>query len=140
MPARRAFTLIELLIVLVVAGTVMALALPPAAAWMDRVESHSAARDILSTLAAARGEALARRQRAWVVLDTARAQVRLVVGRVTRRRSLADTHRVRLSATRDSIAYDASGLGYGAANVTIVVARGVARDTVVVSRLGRVRH
>jgi hypothetical protein len=46
---------------------------------------------------------------------------------------------VQLEATRDSLAYDARGLGSGAANLTFVIVRGITKDTVAVSRLGRVR-
>jgi hypothetical protein len=47
---------------------------------------------------------------------------------------------VRLSTSRDSIAFDVRGLGYGAANLTLVARRGSAAETLVVSRLGRVRR
>ena len=49
-------------------------------------------------------------------------------------------HGVTLSATRDSMAYAPNGLGYGASNLSIIVRRGAVTDTVVVSRLGRVRR
>jgi hypothetical protein len=47
---------------------------------------------------------------------------------------------VRVTASRDSMAYDARGLGYGAANLSVVVHRGRVAETVYVSRLGRVRR
>jgi hypothetical protein len=47
---------------------------------------------------------------------------------------------VSLSTSRDSLAFDVRGLGYGAANLTLVARRGAAADTLVVSRLGRVRY
>jgi hypothetical protein len=46
---------------------------------------------------------------------------------------------VRLAASRDSLAYAADGLGWGAANARLVVRRGMSAETVTVSRLGRVR-
>jgi hypothetical protein len=45
-----------------------------------------------------------------------------------------------LSASRARVVYSASGFGYGAANLSVVVRRNSAVDTVFVSRLGRVRH
>ena len=47
---------------------------------------------------------------------------------------------VRLSATRDSIAFGPHGLGWGAATTTITLERGTARTALAVSRLGRVRR
>jgi hypothetical protein len=44
---------------------------------------------------------------------------------------------VRLESTRDSMAYGASGLGVGAANLRIILSRGSRADTLTVSRLGR---
>ena len=55
------------------------------------------------------------------------------------RYALGHAHGVSLVTTRDSIAFDARGLGYGAANLTLVARRGAAADTLVVSRLGRTR-
>jgi len=46
---------------------------------------------------------------------------------------------VRITATRDSMAYDPRGLGYGAANLSVVARRGRAAETLFVSRLGRTR-
>ena len=44
-----------------------------------------------------------------------------------------------VATNRDSMVYDARGIGYGASNLSVVIRRGRAVDTVVVSRLGRVR-
>jgi hypothetical protein len=55
-------------------------------------------------------------------------------------RDLATLYGVRLRASRDSTAFDARGMGAGAANLSIIVGRGRAVDTVFLSRLGRVRY
>jgi hypothetical protein len=54
-------------------------------------------------------------------------------------RDLRARHGVRITATRDSMAYDARGLGTGAANLSLVIRRGRVTDTLYVSRLGRIR-
>jgi hypothetical protein len=56
-----------------------------------------------------------------------------------RRLHLRARHGVRLSASRDTMAYAPPGVGHGAANLRVILTRGRAADTVVVSRLGRVR-
>jgi hypothetical protein len=48
-------------------------------------------------------------------------------------------HGVRLAATRDSMTYYPDGLALGGANLSIVLSRGAAADTVIVSREGRVK-
>jgi hypothetical protein len=92
-------------------------------------------------LARARDEALARHVVVGVRVDTGQATVVLRAhGDRIALYALGHAHGVSLSTTRDSIAFDARGLGYGAANLTLVARRGTAADTLVVSRLGRVRH
>jgi hypothetical protein len=57
-----------------------------------------------------------------------------------RRARVGAEHEVTLSSNRGSMSYSATGLGYGAANLSLVVRKRSAMDTIVVSRLGRVRH
>ncbi|HEY5218938.1 MAG TPA: GspH/FimT family protein [Gemmatimonadaceae bacterium] len=134
-------TVPELLIVLVIVGALFALAVPPIAASADRAAAHSAAQDVETAFASARDEALARRAITWVVFDTARAIVWIrAAGGGTRSRPVGSIFGVRIASTRDSVSYDGRGLGWGAANVTVVVSRGRVRDSIVVSRLGRVRR
>jgi hypothetical protein len=56
-----------------------------------------------------------------------RARAR-VAGVVLSRAALGHAHGVSLSSTRDSLAYDVRGLGYGAANLTLIARRGRAAD------------
>jgi hypothetical protein len=75
-----------------------------------------------------------------VVVDTVHGVVRVSGERLVLERGVQALYGVRLSATRDSMAYDARGLGYGAANLSIVAHRGRVAETLYVSRLGRVRR
>jgi type II secretory pathway pseudopilin PulG len=141
MPTRRASSLLELVILLAVLATVLALALPRAGAARDRAEVRAAASDVETVFAHARDAALARGAVAWVVFDSAGALVRVrVVGGGTQTRALGSIYGVALRTTRDSMSYDGRGLGRGAANLSVVLWRGRARATIVVSRLGRVRQ
>jgi hypothetical protein len=75
-----------------------------------------------------------------VRLDTVADALELRMrGAVVSRVALGHAHGVTIAANRDSITYDVRGLGYGAANVTLVARRGRAADSLVVSRLGRLR-
>ena len=75
-----------------------------------------------------------------VVVDEALSVVRVEADTQTlHRRDLSALHHVTLRATRDTVTYAPTGLGWGLANTTIVVARGARAESVTVSRLGRVR-
>jgi Tfp pilus assembly protein FimT len=138
--ARAGTALPELLVALTVAGILAALALRGAARWVDEARARGAVGDVRGALALARRVAVLRAERTAVRFDTARATLAVHRGADTLlSRALGHIHGVRLSATRESTAYAGDGLGYGAANLRVVVRRGAAAETVTVSRLGRVR-
>jgi prepilin-type N-terminal cleavage/methylation domain-containing protein len=136
----RGTTLPELLIALTVVGIVSGIAVGGAAKLSDRLATRGAARELRAALTSARELAVLRAARTAVRFDTVRAVV-LVQTRLDTAllRPLGVLFRVRLSATRDSIAYGADGLGFGAANTRLIVRRRAAAETITVSRLGRVR-
>ena len=140
------FTAIEVTVALTVIGILVGVAVPRFAALRDRALVRGAANDIASALAATRHAAVVRASRAALRLDTLSATIlvqspRALLLDTLLVRPLAAVHPgVALEATRDSIAYAPTGLGYGAANATIVVRLRQARETLWVSRLGRVRR
>jgi type II secretory pathway pseudopilin PulG len=137
---RRATTLPELLIVLGLLGLVTAFALRAGAPLLDAARVRTAADELRSAYATARELATLRSERAAVhVAPTTGTVVVHLRGDTALRRSLGALYGVRLTTTRDSMAYAASGLGWGAANLRVIVRRGAAAETVTVSRLGRVR-
>lgn len=138
--ARRGYTVIELIVVMTIAGVVLAVALPRVQLTLDRLSVAAAASDVRMVIRDARGLALASHQP--VAVDIVRGTGTLRVWRdseAVMSRAVAALHQVDVSATRDSLAYDAHGLGIGAANLSIVIRRRSAAETVFVSRLGRVR-
>lgn len=138
---RRGTTLLELMMVVIVIGLLALLARPALAGMLDRAAVLSAASELVATLGAARHAAIVEGRFVAVRFDTSTARVVTVSGVDTlQRRDLRATHRVSLQTTRDSIAYYPTGRGFGAANTSIVLTRGQAADTILVSRLGRVRH
>lgn len=138
--ARRGTTLLELLIVLAIVGILAALALPAAWGAADRQAARLAAREVALLLSAARQTAATTLDGAAVHFDTAAAAVRVAAaGSTVRAVDLRARYGVALAVTRDSLAYDARGLGIGAANVTVILRARQAAETLVVSRLGRLR-
>ena len=138
---RRGVTLPETIIVLCLLGILAAVGGLRVADFLDRSSVRAAAAETVATFAAARRWALSRSVRTAVTIDTTAATlvVRSYRDTVAARR-LGASHGVSLTASRDSMAYAPNGLGYGASNLTLVLRRGAAAETVVVSRLGRVRR
>lgn len=136
----RGFTVFELLIVLVLGGILLAIAVPRARLTLDRVAVQGAAGDVRATLSTARSFALAGASQVVVDVDSVDGRLRVRRGaEVLLTRNVGAVHGVRLTRNRDSLTYDGFGLGRGAINLSIVVRRGAAVETVFVSRMGRVR-
>jgi len=138
---RPPFTLIELSITLCIVSILSAIAVPGAGRLLDSIHVNGAAVEISSMFGTARHLAISRSRRTSVEIDTAERIVRIRSGDATlREREIGRVHDVRLSATRVRMEYSPTGMGYGAANLSVVVRRNGSVDTIFVSRLGRVRH
>lgn len=136
----RGYTVIELLIAMMIAGVLLSISIPHAQHQLDRVVVQSARADVRAVLSLGRTLALAGRARVTVRIDTVTGTLRIQqYGEPVTSRSVAEAHGVRLIATRDSLVYDAHGVGWGAANLSVIVRKRSAAETVFVSRLGRVR-
>jgi len=138
---RRGATLVELIVVMAVVGVLATVAGLRAAALRDRISVRAAATEAVATFAVARRWSMSRAARTAVTIDTSNSAlvVRSFADTVVHRR-LGSSHGVTLSSSRDSMAYAPNGLGYGAANLTMVIQRGQSAETIFVSRLGRVRR
>jgi Tfp pilus assembly protein FimT len=134
-------TLVELTLVVAIIGLSSMIAVRELQRYLDRLAVRNAVGEAATVIARARDEALAQRAIVSLRIDTATSTLALRVrGETLVRHALGHAHGVSLSTSRDSIAFDVRGLGYGAANLTLVARRGSAADTLVVSRLGRVRY
>jgi len=137
----RAFTLVELLVVMVVMGVMLSLALTWFSMAADQAAVRGATADAAAVFRRARSEAIYRRASVAVVIDTLRGSVAARADTVLLvLRTVGRGYGVHLAATRDSMAFDARGLGIGAANLSVVARRGRSVDTLFVSRLGRLRY
>ena len=138
---RRGSTLVEQLCIMSVVGTLAAITVRSGLRLVDAANVHAASRDVADLFALARDQAVASGMRTAVRLDAAHGRVLVYAEADTiARLDLAQHNDVRLSTSRDSMAYAASGLGFGAANLRVILQRGLTADTVTVSRLGRVRR
>ena len=138
---RRAFSAIELTIVIGVVSVLSAIAMPGMTKLLDRMRVRAAVTQIESLFGAARHIAIARGSMASVEIDTVARTISVTLdGDTLRRGDIGMEHGVQLSTNRSSMAYSPTGIGYGAANLSVVVRKSSAVDTIVVSRLGRVRH
>lgn len=138
---RGGFTLLELIIALVIAGILCAVAIPRTGALLDNIAVNGAANDVEAMLTRARHTAMTRGERATVDVDTARSVVSLRIGYDTLQRRQGDAlSGVHFRATRTSVTYTQLGMGFGVSNLTLIISKGAAAETVTVSRLGRVRR
>jgi len=136
-----AFTLAEIVVVLFLTGILLALAIPRLGAAADRAAVHAAVTDAAAVFLASRNAAIYRRASVAVFIDTVESTVAARVDTVLLlRRQLRQGYGVRIKTSRDSMAYDARGLGIGAANLSVIVRRGRFAETLFVSRLGRLRY
>ena len=141
MKRRSAFTIIEMTVVVALASAIFAIALPKASTFVDRIEVRGAVTEIESMFSLARHAAIARGAQVTLDIDAMRGTVSIRSGTgLIRSRDVGSAHRVVLATNRTSITYSPIGVGYGAANFSLIVSRNRTVDTVVVSRLGRVRH
>ena len=138
---RTGLTLLELTIVLALVGVLAALVIPRSAAMLDRAKVTAATRETVTIFAVARHLAIQSSSRATVFIRQPQGRLLVRVGTDTaHQRDLSRRYGVTLDATQDSMSYHPTGIGYGVANLSVRIRRGNAADTVVVSRLGRVRH
>ncbi len=134
-------TLTELVMALSMCALLATITIAGSASLRNRSAVRAANTELVSALHLARSSALAESRVVALRFDTASGRALVLAHPDT----LLDLplgvwYAVTLSATRDSIAYGPTGRGYGAANTTITIRRGSAADTIVVSRLGRVKN
>ena len=140
-PRSRGFTIVELSIVISIGAILTAFAAFRAGSFIDRIEVRGAVTEIESLFSLARHVAIARGAKSVLDIDTSVGELSIRVGtEQVARRDVGRDHGVTVASNRTSMTYSPIGVGYGAANFTMVVTRGAVADSIVVSRLGRVRH
>jgi len=139
----RGFTVLELLVVLVIAGFVLALSLPRVGGLRDHLAADAAARDVTIALAVARHIATDQGRRIRLRLGQDSLRIDTLIGwdwGQYRSRPGPASHGVSLSATNAVVIFSPLGLTWGVSNTTVTLTRGSHVETVVVSKVGRVRR
>jgi Tfp pilus assembly protein FimT len=137
---RAAHTIAELALTLTLMALMAAIALPPMTAASARLRLRAAGGDVVNGIVHARQAALARGSVTTVVIDAPAAEVRVTCGADTLyRRAIGALHGVSMASSGDSIRFAPDGLATGVSNLTVLLTLGARVDSVVVSRLGRVR-
>lgn len=141
MAHQRGFTLIEIVLVISLAGILSAITLSKAGTFIDRIEVRGATTEAESMFSRARHIAIARGIQTTIDIDPLNQTLSIrAANEVLNSRDFAATHGVDIDTNKTSITYSPIGVGYGAVNFTMILSRGQAADTIYVSRLGRVRH
>jgi Tfp pilus assembly protein FimT len=137
---KRGATLLELTLMLVVLGLLLAIALPRLNGVTDGLAVNGAAQDIV---------AAHRRARITAILNSRVVELTIAADDLSIRPRGATTdlwhtpgptaRQVALTGAPKKIIFSPVGLSMGASNASFFLRRGTATRTVVVSRLGRVR-
>jgi prepilin-type N-terminal cleavage/methylation domain-containing protein len=135
---RKAFTLLELLIVLSVIGLVTSIAIPLLRPTLDALAVERATRDVMGAYSLSRFAALTHGG-AELRLDSLGLTL-TARGRVLHASAIVASHGVRMRASPAIVRYAGTGLATGLSNGSVILTRGRAADTVFVSRLGRARR
>jgi prepilin-type N-terminal cleavage/methylation domain-containing protein len=137
---RQGFSLLELVLVLAVAGLLFGIAVPRLSEAVDHIEVGSAANHIVAAHQRARMLAVTRGQ--VLVLSIEPAALAIRSRGQTSPLWLEDgpaAARVMLDGPARQFTFSPEGFTLGLSNATLHLVRGTASRTIVISRLGRVR-
>lgn len=137
----RGLTFVEMIVALVLMGLLASWAFPRYATWADWLAVERATREVTSFYAAARFAAAQRGTRIRVEFgpDSLRAVFEGMRDSVFRVRAGPAKSGVMLKVSQRVVRIGSSGYGWAAGNTTVVLRKGQVVDSVIISRLGRVR-
>lgn len=139
---RRGVTLLELLVVLIVIGVVVAAVVPPLGHALDRIAVDETMDRYAALHETTRQLAIVRSDLARIEIDTAQRTAVLSVHGA----GAWDTVDTRplgaaaISTSQNAVTFSPMGYGWGLSNATIVARRGTVAETLTVSRTGRLKR
>jgi len=137
------FSVLELMVVICIAGLLASLWLPRAARLMDWITTERALRDVTTALAVARNGAVLQATRARLIIGPDSLRIdRLAHGgwEPWWRRPGPASHGVLLQVSNPTVVFGPNGMAWGVSNTRIVLSRGSQVETITMSRVGRVKH
>ena len=142
------FSLLEVLTVMVMVGIMVSLAIPRFGTTLARQSVRGARNSIVSMQAKARASAISRGRRTAFAIAGGRLAIMSqnpVTGTVDVVGRTIDTVTTRFGVTlafnpttRDTLVFDARGLGIETSSTTIIISKGGFADTITFGQLGRV--
>jgi prepilin-type N-terminal cleavage/methylation domain-containing protein len=137
---KRAFTLVELMLVLAVLGTLLVVGIPAVSRLLDVIEVDAAAAHIVAAHQRARMLAVTQSQVIRLVVDSLRIVMYPRTGTIPLWTEAGpNAARVTLAGPPRQFTFSPEGFTLGLSNASLQLTRGASRRTVVISRLGRVR-
>lgn len=141
-PCRVGFTVLELMVVICIAGILVGFWLPRAARLMDWITTDRARHDMTAALAVARHSAVQHGTRARLTISADTLRIDRLEGAGWEsywRWPGPASHGVTLQVSNPIVVFGPTGMGWGASNTTIKLSRGSHVETITMSRLGRVK-
>jgi prepilin-type N-terminal cleavage/methylation domain-containing protein len=142
------FTVIELLMVIVIVGIMMAVAIPFFRTASQKSSARGAGDEIARLYATARAVSIQRGKLAWLVLDPSTSTALVVASKVTgtgvdtvsQPDNLGTRYRVTFTTSTDSLVFTPRGIGANLSTTTVILtsAAGGYADTVVIYPTGKV--
>lgn len=135
---RRGVTLVEATVTLAIGAILLGVALPSLARGRDRLHARLAADGLAQLLGAARWRAVLTGLPVTVTFRGDGADATATGWRLAFGASAA--WGTTLRPNRTTLTWRSDGTPHGVQNMTVVVVRGAAAESVIVSRLGRIRR
>ena len=141
--ARGGMTMIELIIVMAIMGTLGAIFWRPMSATFSESSRKAATREVASYLMRARAGAVQRSRQTWFVRSTNTIKVvtdssgvKVVYGQPL---NMSQRHGVTITATKDSISFDPRGFTtLVTPSPKIIITKGAVADTICITGLGTI--
>ncbi len=143
--ARRGFTMIEMLLVIVIAGLIMGVAIPTFLKFSDKSALRSAAVAVSSMHARARIAAIQRGRNTRLKMSATNSTMVVIstnaagtgVDTIGKLENLNTRFGITFTTTRDSLTFTPRGIGFETSGTTIILLKGTKADTLTVTAAGR---